>query len=487
MTTIEGFLLGGAALLILSVFTSKAMGRLGVPSLLVFLIVGMLAGSEGIGGIQFDNAFYTQTLGVIALAYILFSGGLDTDWKTIKPVLKQGSILATVGVLLTCVLVGWFTKTLLGFTWAEGLLVGAIVSSTDAAAVFSVLRARSVSLKGQIKPLLEFESGSNDAMAVFLTTALLQYIQQKDLPLSQFVLSFFQQMILGVVLGVWSGNLAAKVLNRAKLEFEGLYPVLTLAFVMLIYTVTHALRGNAFLAVYVAGLVLGNKNFIHKKSLILFHDGIAWLMQIAMFLTLGLLVFPSRLWAIAGAGLLLSIFLIIVARPASVFVSLAFTKMNFREKSMVSWVGLRGAVPIVLATFPLLAGVDKSDAIFNLVFFVVLTSILIQGSTIPFVAKFLKVDAPITHKFRYPIEYVPQGNMKSNLVEVEVPKKSQVAGKSILDLQLPKDSLIVLIQRKGNIIVPKGGTHLEPEDTMLVLAEDEPLKQIKALLKEKDS
>jgi cell volume regulation protein A len=484
VNAVETLLFGGSLLLVLSVFASNVTGKFGVPSLLVFLVVGMLAGSEGIGGIYFDNAFYSQTLGIVALTYILFSGGLDTEWRMIRPVLNQGLSLATVGVLCTCVLTGVFTKFLLGFSWVEGFLVGAIVSSTDAAAVFSVLRAKSVNLKGQIKPLLELESGSNDPMSVFLTTAFLHLIQQKDLSLLTLITSFFHQMILGAALGVVTGKGAALALSRVKLGFDGLYPVFTLALVLLIYTTTQWVGGNGFLAVYLAGLILGNQNFLHKKSLILFHDGIAWLMQITIFLALGLFVFPSRLLPVAGVGFLLSLFLILAARPLSVYLSLSFSKLNFREKTLISWVGLRGAVPVVLAIFPLLAGIEKADLIFNMVFFVVLTSILIQGTSVSLVAKLLRVDAPLVAKFRYPIEYVPIGNMKSNLVEIIVPASSLAGGKSIIDLKLPKEALIVLIQRKGDIIVPKGSTHLEGNDTMLVLAEDEPLSRIRQIVNE---
>lgn len=484
MNPVEAFLFGGAVLLIISVLASKATGRLGVPALLVFLAIGILAGSEGVGGIYFDNAFYAQTLGVIALIYILFSGGLDTDLSTIRGVARSGVSLATLGVFLTCVLTGAFAKFLFGFSWVEGFLIGAIVSSTDAAAVFSILRTRGVNLKGNLKPLLELESGSNDPMAVFLTTAFLLLLQQDGFSPWILIPKFFQQMILGGVFGVLLGKAAVWALNRIKLESEGLYAPLTLAYVLLVYTLTQAVGGNGFLSVYVCGLTLSSQNFIHKKSLILFHDGIAWIMQIAMFLTLGLLVFPSRLLPVAGLGLLLSVFLIFVARPVSVHVAMAFSRASFREKALISWVGLRGAVPIVLATFPLLAGIDKADTIFNLIFFVVLTSVLIQGSTIPLVAKLLKVDAPFTQKFRYPIEYVPTDDLKSSLAEVPVPRQSPAVGKSVIDLRLPSGALIVLIQRKGRVLVPRGGTVIESDDTLLVLAEDDPLEQTKRIVKE---
>lgn len=482
MTPIDGFLFGGALLLILSVLASKATGRIGVPSLLVFLLVGILAGSEGLVGIEFDNAYYAQIIGIIALSYILFSGGLDTDWKSIRPVLRPGILLSTVGVLLTCGLTGWFVHTVLDFSWIEGLLIGAIVSSTDAAAVFSVLRTKSVNLKGELRPVLELESGSNDPMAIFLTTALLSLLQIQNTSGVSLVPTFFQQMILGGAVGVAAGRFAPFLLNKIKLEYEGLYPVLTLALVLLIYTGAQTIGGNGFLSVYLAGVLMGNQNFLHKKSLVLFHDGIAWIMQITMFLTLGLLVYPSQLLPVAGAGLLISIFLMFVARPVGVHASLVFSGLNWREKGLISWVGLRGAVPIVLATYPLVAGVERAGMIFHLVFFVVITSVLLQGSTIPLVARILKVDAPVKPKFRYPIEYVPTDNMKGDLIEIPVAKNSEVIGKSIVDLNLPKDALIVLIQRKGSVIVPRGGTVIEKDDTLLVLAESGPMKEIRKLV-----
>lgn len=483
MHSIEFFLIAGSVLLILSVLASKATGRFGVPSLLVFLAVGMLAGSEGLGGIYFDSPYYAKVFGVIALSYILFSGGLDTDLKIVKKVALPGILLATLGVAITCLVTGAFATWILGFTWVEGLLLGAIVSSTDAAAVFNILRARSVNFKGQIRPLLELESGLNDPMGVLLTIAFLKILTTNETSVAQIILHIIQQFILGGVIGFSMGKGAIQLLNKIKLESSGLYPVLTLALVVLVYGLAEAIGGNGFLAVYLAGLVMGNKNFVHKKSLILFHDGVAWLVQIGMFLILGLLVYPSKLIPVVGVGILISVILILVARPMAVFLSLTGSKFTHREKAMVSWVGLRGSVPIILATYPYIAGAEKADLIFHLVFFIVITSVLIQGSFIPTISNWLKVDAPVKKKFRYPIEYVPIENMRSDLTEVEISKNSHIAGKTILDLNLPNGALIVLIQRQGNVIVPRGGTVLESGDTMLVLADKESLRQVKDLVR----
>ncbi|HSE84131.1 MAG TPA: potassium/proton antiporter, partial [Thermodesulfobacteriota bacterium] len=416
MASIEHILLAASVLLLLSIIASKASDKLGIPALLLFLLIGMLAGSEGPGGIHFDDASVAQSLGVLALVFILFSGGLDTDWEGVRPVLWKGLTLSTLGVLITASIVGLFATIILDFSLLEGLLLGAVVSSTDAAAVFSVLRSRNVSLRGQLKPLLELESGSNDPMAVFLTIGFISLLTDPTASLINLIPMFIQQMALGTVIGYVFGKGVVYIINYLKLGYEGLYPVLTLALVLFVYGTTASLGGNGFLAIYLAGLVLGNNNFIHKRSLIRFHDGLAWLMQIAMFLTLGLLVFPSHIFPIVWIGLLVSAFLIFVARPVSVFVSLLPAKISLREKTMVSWVGLRGAVPIILATFPLLAEIPKADMIFNLVFFIVITSVLLQGTSIPLVAKWLGVDAPIPVKTRYPLEFEPTDSMRGELV-----------------------------------------------------------------------
>ena len=483
MISIEILLLGSSILLLLSILASKASDKIGVPALLLFLLVGMLAGSEGPGGIEFDNPWLAQSLGVTALSFILFAGGLDTDWQGIRPVLWQGLSLSTLGVLITALLVGCFAAFILDFSLLEGLLLGAIVSSTDAAAVFAVLRSRNVSLKKQLKRLLELESGSNDPMAVLLTIGLISLLINPTESALDLVPMFIQQMALGALMGYAIGKGIILIVNYSRLQYEGLYPVLTLALVLFTYGATASLGGNGFLAVYMAGLVAGNSNFIHKKSLIRFHDGLAWLMQITMFLSLGLLVFPSHLVPVIGVGILVSLFLIFVARPASVFLTMLFAKINIREKTMISWVGLRGAVPIILATFPLVSGVFQAEMIFNLVFFIVLTSALIQGTSIPLVARLLRVDEPIPEKPKYPIEFEPAENIKTEMVELEIPDDSTAIGKQIVELGLPPNTLIMLINRKNEFIVPAGGTIIEPGDRMLLLADKNTLEQVSSILK----
>jgi len=474
----EYILIGASILLLISVLVSKISDRLGIPALLLFLILGMLAGSDGPGGVYFDDPALAQFVGVVALVLILFSGGLHTEWDRVRPVIKESLTLATLGVFITALVVGLFTTALLGLSLVEGMLLGSVVSSTDAAAVFSVLRSKGISLKGQLKPLLELESGSNDPMAIFLTVGLIQLITQPKLSPVNLIGLFALQMLVGAVLGYGMGRVMLFLVNRLNLGYEGLYPVLTLSLVFLTFGLTDAIGGSGFLAVYLAGIVLVRYDFVHKRSLLRFHDGLAWLMQIAMFLTLGLLVFPSRLVPIIGIGLLIAGCLMFVARPVSIFVGLLPSALNWREKMFISWVGLRGAVPIILATFPLLARIPQADLIFNVIFFVVLTSVLLQGTSIPLVARWLGVDAPIIPKLVYPIEYTPMSGLKSELKEFPVLSNSQMAGKAIVELGLPPDFLVILIARDNDFVLPGGGTILQGGDTLLVLSDKKSFDEV---------
>ncbi len=480
--TIEYFLLAGSCLLLLSVIASRASGRLGVPVLLLFLIIGMLAGSDGPGGIHFDNPWLAQSLGVVALAFILFAGGLDTEWASVRSQFGKGMALSTVGVALTAGLVGLFTTTVIGMSWLEGLLIGAIVSSTDAAAVFAVMRSRYVSLRRPLKPLLELESGSNDPMAVFLTIGIISLITGTSSSVLELVPMFIRQMVLGAAIGYGTGKLMVLLVNRLRLEYDGLYPVLTLSLVLLTYSGSTWLGGNGFLAVYLAGLMMGNSDFIHKRSLLRFHDGLAWLMQIAMFLTLGLQVFPMQLVSVAGTGLLLALFLMFCARPVAVFSTLAFTSLNLREKTMIAWVGLRGAVPIILATFPLLAGVPQATMMFNLVFFIVLASVLLQGTSIPVVARWLRVDEALPTRVDSSPVWDAPSSLKSGLIEVTIPESSIAVGKRLLDLGLPKRTFVILVGRKEHCFVPDGSTVLEPNDSLLVFTDQASSLKLRAIL-----
>lgn len=362
-----------------------------MPTLLFFLLTGILAGSEGIGGIAFDDPEQAQIIGVIALNFILFSGGLSTNFRTIEPVLRKGLALSTLGVLLTALSVAVFVHFLLGFSMPVGLLLGAIVSSTDAAAVFSILRGKGIKLKGDLAPTLELESGSNDPMAYFLTISLTAVVKEGAFNGGELLLLCCKGFIIGAIMGYATGRGSLWLINRIHLPNKGLYFVLLMALAFFSYSMTEFIGGNGFLSIYICAVLLGSSDFVHKRILIQFYDGIAWLMQIILFLTLGLLVFPSKVWSVAGWGLLISAFLIFIARPIGVFGTLLFFKTDRRSKLFLSWVGLRGAVPIVFATYPLIAGLPESELIFNLVFFISVSSVLVQGTLLPAVAKWLKL------------------------------------------------------------------------------------------------
>ncbi len=470
--TTENILLIGSILLFISLFAGKTSYKFGVPVILLFIIIGMLAGSEGIGGIYFDNPVTAQFIGIVALNFILFSGGLDTDWRSVRPVLWQGISLSTAGVILTAFTVGTFVWAITDFTIFEGLLLGSIVSSTDSAAVFSILRSKSLALKGNIRPTLELESGSNDPMAYVLTILFTGLVVNQNAGFSAIASIFFMQLFLGGLLGFLLGHAAVWAINKIRLDFEGLYIVLAIAIMFFMFSFTNFVGGNGFLAVYIGALILGNKELIHKKKILKSFDSFAWLMQIILFLTLGLLVFPSQIIPVIGVGLLISAFLIFVARPLSVFISLAPFRMPNRNKLFYSWVGLRGAVPIVFATYPLIAGAEKANIIFDVVFFVSITSVLIQGTSLAAVAKGFKVILPEQLKKRNQKDMELSDGIKSLLTEIVIPENSEVSGKQIVQLGLPKNTLISFIRRNGKYITPGGATILEPNDQLFVLSED---------------
>jgi cell volume regulation protein A len=476
-------MLGAIALLILlGVLASKVSSRFGIPALLLFLGVGMLAGSEGVGGIDFTDYELAQNIGIVSLAYILFAGGLSTRWSDVRPVLGAGMGLATVGVVVTAVVAGTAAAWALDLPWTTGLLVGAILSSTDAAAVFSVLRSRGAGLRGRLRQLLELESGSNDPMAVFLTIAVLEVVTDPGQSVASFVPLLARQAVVGAAVGVVSARVAVWMINRLRLEYDGLYPVATLAVVIQTYAAAAVLGGSGFLAVYLAGLVMGNAEFLHRNSLVRFHDAIAWLGQISMFLVLGLLVFPSALRSVLGESLVVAVALVVVARPVAVFLTLALSRFTARERVMVSWVGLRGAVPIVLATFPLVEGLPQAQLIFDVVFVAVVVSVLIQGTSLPIVARWVGVDEPLAKVRPYPLEAVSSGEGGTELHELEVGDGAAADGRAIIDLAVPEGSLVVLISRADEFIVPQGATRLHAGDKVLVLADDSTLESIRVQL-----
>lgn len=476
MTDIGSVLAAVALLLLLSVLASKATRRLGVPVLLVFMGIGMLTGSEGLGGIEFSNFELAQNVGIAALALVLFAGGLDTDMDRVRNIIRPALSLATVGVVITGAIVGLAAHLLLDLPLEAGFLLGAIVSSTDAAAVFLVLRSQSIRLSGELQPTLELESGSNDPMAVLLTVGLITIITESNTSAADLVVLFGQQMVIGAVMGYGLAKAAVWLINRIRLDDVGLYPVLTLSLLLLIFGATAAIGGSGFLAVYLAGIVISNARIVHRHSLVQFHDAIAWLAQIVMFLVLGLLAVPSDLVTVAGQGLIIAAILVLVARPVATFIAVPTRRFSLRSKMLLSWVGLRGAVPIILATFALAENVEHADVIFNVVLFAVIISVLVQGTTVAPAARLLGVAEPLPDRPPSPLAYNavdPESDI--GIHEFVISETSAVIDIQLLDANLPADALILLVSRGGSHFVPDGSTILEAGDRALVLA-PEPIK-----------
>ncbi|MDR1981598.1 MAG: potassium/proton antiporter [Tannerellaceae bacterium] len=474
----EGVLLIISVILFLSIFAGKAGYRFGLPALLVFLGVGMLFGSDGLG-IQFSNPGTAQFIGMLALSIILFSGGMDTKYAEVKPIMAQGVLLATVGVLITTLITGSFIYYL--FFWIAGhemlsfpesLLMAAVMSSTDSASVFSILRSKGVYLKEKLRPTLELESGSNDPMAYMLTLLLITYIQMGGMNVGEAILSLVVQLLLGVAGGYLFGKLTVLTINKINIANESMYPILLIAAAFFTFAATTVCKGNGYLAVYITGLVVGNAKIIHKKSIGAFFDGFAWLWQIVMFLTLGLLVNPHELLSVAVTALTVGVFMIIFARTVSVYLCLLpFKNFSFKGKAYISWVGLRGAVPIIFATYPWIAGMEHAGLIFNVVFFITILSLLVQGTTVTAAAKFLgMVDEP-EKKQVFGIE-LPEG-IKSAMSEIEITPSVLEHGNKLMELTLPDHTLAVMVMREGHYFIPKGNTVLKENDVLLMISDDD--------------
>lgn len=479
----EEVLLICSVILFVSILAGKAGFRVGLPALLLFLGIGMLFGSDGLG-LQFSNPQIAQFIGMIALSIILFSGGMDTKLSEIKPIASQGVVLATLGVLVTTAITGyfifWLTGLVAGYetlTLAESLLMAAVMSSTDSASVFSILRSKGVYLKQRLRPTLELESGSNDPMAYMLTIILIAYIQSNGMDFQEGAISLIIQLVLGLIAGYILGKVSVWIINRVNVENQSLYPILLLAVIFFIFSITSLLKGNGYLAVYIAGLVVGNAKIIHKKSITTFFDGFTWLWQIVMFITLGLLVNPHELLPVAGIGLTVGIFMIIFARPITVFLCLLpYRNFTTKAKLYISWVGLRGAVPIIFATYPLIAGIENANLIFNVVFFITILSLLVQGTTVTHVARWLHLtDAP-ERKDEFGIE-LPE-EIKSAMSEIDITKEVLSHGNKLMQLKLPDHTLAVMVKRDGKYFIPKGNTELHENDKLLMISDnDEALLQ----------
>ena len=471
-----------AFIMMVCLLSSKFSSYINMPSLLLFLAVGMLFGSEGIGGIDFDNATVANYIGSAAMAFILFSGGFDTNWKNVKSVFLTGGILSSIGVLLTALFTGFFVWFFLKFATPNSevplswcILLGSIISSTDAAAVFSILRSRSVSLRGDLQPLLEFESGSNDPMAAFLTVFMVDVVVSEmtsgvSMSLKDYwvILPFFVwKMALGIGFGCFLGWLAVWIYNKINFEYSGLYYVLGIIMVLFSFSLTELSYGNGFMAVYVCGMLMGNHRFIYHNSIGRFYDGLAWIMQVVLFTMLGLLAFPTQIWHAKWIGLVIALFLMVVARPLAVFISMWRSRFTVTERLLVSWVGLRGGAPIMLATFPLMANIPNSDLLFHVVFFIVLTSVLVQGMTIMPMAKMLKLDAPLRKNPMAPLFIEETGDENSASREIIVPATWN--GEQLAKLKLPKEALVVLIRRDDKFILPRGDVALLEDDVLTVI------------------
>lgn len=473
MFVIDQLIFLGAVLLLVGIISSKLSARIGLPVLVLFLMVGMLAGEGGIGGIAFENAEAAHALGTLALAMILFDGGLQTPLKAIKLVWKPSALLATVGVLITAVITGLAAMVILDLPILEGLLIGAIVGSTDAAAVFSLLRNAGIHIKARVKATLEIESASNDPMAIFLTIGLLEVLVN-DMELGGGMLKLFaSQMVVGGVVGLGIGWVSVQLINRIHLIASGLYPVMVTACGLLSFGLAATLGGSGFLAIFLAGIVLGNSRFVFQRGTFLFHDGLAWLSQITMFVVLGLLINPKGLLDVWLEGLIISAVLILIARPLAVMPFLALFRYGKREMAFVSWVGLRGSVPIILAIFPLIYGLPGAELIFTVVFFVVLLSATIQGSTLPLAARLLGLAETPPANPAATLEITTLQDVDADIVQYVLDKKSRAVGRRLSELALPDSVVVAMITRDNAVIPPRGSTRLCEHDHLFVVLKPE--------------
>lgn len=475
--TAGNILLIGSILLFVSVIVGKTGYKFGVPALLLFLIVGMIFGSDGLG-LQFHNADEAQFIGMVALSIILFSGGMDTKYSDIRPILSPGIVLSTAGVLLTALFTGVFIWWISGMHWSNisfpiitSLLLAATMSSTDSASVFAILRSQNINLKHNLRPMLELESGSNDPMAYMLTVVLIQLAQASGMNCGEIALSFAIQFIVGGAIGYVSGRAAVFMLNKLNIDNQALYPILLLAFVFFTFSITDLIHGNGYLAVYIAGMLVGNSKIKYRKEIVTFMDGLTWLFQIIMFLCLGLLVNPHEMFEIAIVASLIGIFMIFIGRPLSVLLCLMpFRNMTTKSRLFVSWVGLRGAVPIIFATYPVVAGIDGADAIFNIVFFITILSLVIQGTTVSFIANKLGLSVPVEKKGNEFGVELPE-EINTNLSDMVITEKDIAGGDTLKEMSLPKGTLVMIVKRDEEFLIPNGTLKLHVGDRLLLISE----------------
>jgi cell volume regulation protein A len=455
--------------------------RLRVPGLLLFLALGMLAGSEGIGGIHFDDTELARTLGTIALVLILFEGGLTAGWSEIRPVLGTAASLATIGTAVTAVIAGFAAKLLFDLSTLEGMLVGAAIAATDSAAIFAVLRRST--LEKRLARSLEGESGMNDPVALLLVIGFIEWIQQPGYGLADMAGLLALKLALGIAIGVGLGRLAVAALDRVRLPSDGIYPVATIAIAALAYGLAELAHGSGFLAVYLTALALGSARIPAQRTVVAFHQGLGWVAQIALFILLGLLVFPSSLDDVALDALALSAVLILLARPVATFAATALAPLNARERLMLGWAGLRGATPIWLATFPVVAGIGAGDELFAIVFFVVVSSTLVQGASFEPLAKWLGLTTDEPALPRRLLESGRIRRMGGDVIAYRVPPGAAAAGHPVRDLELPREALVNVIVRDGDAIPPRGSTELREGDELHILVRSELRDEVEALTK----
>lgn len=464
-------LLVAAILLAASAVLTRTSSRLGLPFPLLFLAIGMLAGSEGPGGIPFEDFGLSFRLGTVALTLILFDGGLNTPIPTVRAVAWPAGVLATFGVAGVAAL-GAVCGRLVGLPWPEALVLGAVISSTDAAAVFATLRGGGIQLKQRVAATIEVESGINDPMAVILTFGLTRLLAHGGAPTWGWLVEVVVQIVVGVALGWALGRGAGALLERTSLTSSGLYPVLTVALALVSFALPTLLQGSGFMAVYVAAMVLGNRRFPYATSVRHVHDALAWVGQISMFLMLGLLAFPSRLLDVWVEGLVVALLVTFVARPVVVALFLAPFRYPAREIVYAGWVGLRGAVPIVLASYPVLVGAPGAHRIFNIVFFVVVVNQFLPGATVSWLARRLGLEAAPTPAPRAVLEITSATPMNGELASYHVHAASAVVGSAIVDLPFPEGTRVVLVVRGSRLLAPTGSTVLAPGDHVYVFSEE---------------